>query len=136
MFANFRGIPRPRNPLLIKKVAGYKKNILFLPLGKGGFREKMRYRYLICRSSRGRPETRRMSGGSWTRNQYLPSRKEDNPGCGSKSRTRRWRRGRQSGIVPPRSYESPLCHFCVTYLHYSVQIMQTVGTVQTTPFSC
>jgi len=31
---------------------------------------------------------------------------------------------------------NPLGHFCVTYLHYSMHTMQTVGTVQTAPFLC
>jgi hypothetical protein len=39
-------------------------------------------------------------------------------------------------IVPLQSDEALLCHFCVTYLHNSMQTMQTVGTVQTAPFSC
>ena len=29
----------------------------------------------------------------------------------------------------------PLCHFCVTYLHYFMQTMQTVETVRPAPFS-
>jgi hypothetical protein len=32
-------------------------------------------------------------------------------------------------------HEALLCHFCVTYLHSSMQAMQTIQTVQYTPFS-